>query len=251
MTEPGGYFITGTDTGVGKTVATAALAAALQQIGRRVVPFKPVQTGWTPDGGLTADAEFVARVIESDEPLDAICPYRLPDPLAPNLAARRAGVTIDLDHLAERWSALSKRHEVVLVEGAGGLLVSITDAITVAGLAAQLALPLVIVIRPGLGTLNQTCLAVEAARRRGLTIAGYLISGFPATPDLATRLNPIELGRLLPDIPLIGVLPHDPDIDTERGRIGRITTWCRAAVSPLFGGYFSTEDFYASLQPTE
>lgn len=244
LINSGGLFITGTDTGVGKTVTAAAIGLALQVAGRRVAPFKPAQTGWQ-DGGV-ADAPFVQELLGKTEPLAAICPYRLAQPLAPAVAARLEGVEIDVEQIVAAFESLRTRYDIVLVEGAGGLLVELRDGYTMAGLAARLNLPLVIVARPGLGTLNHVALTVEAARQRGLQIAGLVISGFPKQPGLAERTNPAEIVRMTA-LPLLGVLPFDPELDVESGRAGSIHSWAVDALAPELGGRFDQERFLAGL----
>ena len=245
LVNSGGLFITGTDTGVGKTATVAAIGIALQAAGRRVVPFKPAQTGW--QDGVTADALFVQRVLSNGEPLDAVCPYRLARPLAPAIAARLEGTEVDVEQIVDAFESLRARYDTVLVEGAGGLLVELRDGYTMAGLAARLNLPLVVVARPGLGTLNHMALTVEAARRRALPIAGLVISGFPTQPGLAERTNPAELVRMT-NLPLLGVLPYDLELDVESGRAGGIHSWAVDALAPELGGHFNQERFLAGLR---
>jgi dethiobiotin synthetase len=241
---PPAIFVTGTDTGIGKTVATGAIALCLQAAGYRVAPYKPAQTGW--DDAVTGDAVFVQQLLGNEEPLDAVCPYRLRDALAPAVAARREGVTIDIARIRSGFESLRARYDVVLVEGAGGLLVSLTDAVHMADLALDLALPLVIVARPGLGTINHTALTVEAARRRGLEVLGVIISGYPPEPGLAAATNPAEIIRQT-GAPLIGVLPLDEGIDTEGGRPGSIRSWAAASLGPILAGTFDGDAFVAGL----
>jgi len=245
VTVPPAIFITGTDTGIGKTVATAALGLCLQAAGCRAVPFKPAQTGW--DDAVTADAVFVQSLVETREELDAICPYRLRDPLAPAVAARREGVTIDLDRIRAAFESLRARYDVVLVEGAGGLLVPLSEAALMADLASALDLPIVVVARPGLGTISHTALTVEVARRRGLQVLGVVIAGFPRQPDIASATNPAEIVRLT-GVPLIGVLPFDDGIDVESGKAGAIREWARAAFGTPFPGSFDAAAFLRGLE---
>lgn len=240
-----GVFITGTDTGVGKTAVTAALALVLQARGRRVAPFKPVQTGWAAN--LTGDADFVLRVLGSDEPSAAVCPYRFALPAAPTVAARGEGAAIAIERIIAAYRALLERYETVLVEGAGGLLVEVSEGFTMADLAARLALPLLIVARPGLGTLNHTALTVAAAQAHGLVVLGVAICGFPAAPGPVERTNPAELVRIT-GVPLLGVLPFDAALDTEAGRPGALAHTAAASLAPELGGQFDAVRFLASLE---
>jgi dethiobiotin synthetase len=161
-----GYFVTATDTGVGKTFVTAALAASLRARGRDVAVFKPVQSGAVADDP-SGDAVL----------LGADCVYAFSAPLAPLVAARAEGRTIELEPILARAGELARAHDLLLVEGAGGLLVPLADDLDLADLAAALGLPLVIVARAGLGTVNHTLLTIEAARTRGLDVAGVVLNG--------------------------------------------------------------------------
>lgn len=161
-----GFFVTATDTGVGKTFVTAALATALRARGRDVAVFKPVQSGATAEDP-SGDAVL----------LGADCVYAFAAPLAPLVAARAEGRTIELEPILARARELVREHELLLVEGAGGLLVPLADDFDLADLAVALGLPLVIVARAGLGTVNHTLLTIEAARARGLGLAGVVLNG--------------------------------------------------------------------------
>jgi dethiobiotin synthetase len=237
-------FITGTDTGVGKTVATAAIGWALAASGRRVAVLKPAQTGVAADE--PGDAEFVLAALGSAQPQATACLYRLRAPAAPLVAARAEGVTLDLDRIRDAFAALRASHDAVLVEGAGGLLVPLLEGLSMADLAATLGLPVVIVARPGLGTINHTLLTVEAARARGLTVLGVVLSGWPISPDLATRTNP-ALICALGQVPLLGVLPEDPALSVERLAPGALRAWAVDALAPPLGGRFDAAAFLASV----
>ena len=193
--------VTGTGTGVGKTVVTAALAA----IGGRVAAVKPAQTGVLP--GEPGDLDVVVRLGGAVTTYEAV---RLAEPLAPDTAARRAGTTLPtVADTAARVAALATDHDLVLVEGAGGLLVRLDGAGgTIADLALALRGPVprvVVVVEAGLGTLNATGLTVEALRTRGIEPAGLVIGSWPAQPDLAARCNLDDLARL--GVPLLGRVP--------------------------------------------
>jgi len=199
-------FVTGTDTGVGKTAASAALALAEQAAGRNVAYFKPVQTGLVP--GEPGDSAFVAAAgIAASEGV------RLAEPLAPAVAAERAGTAIDADALVARATALAAGVDVLLVEGAGGLLVPLAGELTMADLAARLGAEVVIVTRPALGTLNHTALTLEAARSRRLPVAGLVVCGWPSEPGVVERTN---LERLAAMAPVLGIVPYVDGLDTSR-----------------------------------
>lgn len=161
-----GFFVTATDTGVGKTFITTALAAALRARDRDVAVFKPVQSGAAAD-----DPSGDAALLGAD------CVYAFAAPLAPLVAARAEGRTIELEPILARARELAREHELLLVEGAGGLLVPLAEDLDLADLAVALGLPLVIVARAGLGTVNHTLLTIEAARARGLELAGVVLNG--------------------------------------------------------------------------
>jgi len=187
-----GYFVTATDTGVGKTFVTAALAAALRARGRDVAVFKPVQSGAVADDP-SGDAVL----------LGADCVYAFSAPLAPLVAARAEGRTIELEPILARAEELGREHELLLVEGAGGLLVPLADDLDLADLAAALGLPLIIVARAGLGTVNHTLLTIEAARTRGLDLAGVLLNGKSdeSTAENAALIEERSGVRVLAQVP--------------------------------------------------
>jgi dethiobiotin synthetase len=181
--------VTGTDTGVGKTVITAALAALLQAGGRRVAVVKPVQTG-VADGAV-GDLDDVRRLAGVDDLHEYA---RFHEPLAPATAARRAAAAApSVEAVAESVRGLTDR-DLVLIEGAGGLLVRLDDGGgTIADLAAMLGAPTVVVTRAGLGTLNATALTCEAVRARKVKCLGTVIGSWPAEPELADRCNVEDL----------------------------------------------------------
>lgn len=241
---PKGIFVTGTDTGVGKTVVSAAIAWTLQQSGRVVAAMKPIQTGTSADGLL--DIDFVQRVAGTDYPLRLVCPYRFSLPLAPLVAAKFEGEQIDVGKISSAYSDLLSGHDAVVVEGAGGLVVPINENYFMADLALDLELGLIIVTRPGLGTLNHTVLTVEYARSRGLNILGFVINDFPPSPEHAERTNPELLLRFTGER-LLGVIPHDPEISVEAGATGSLKALAGSGLAEELGGKFSVEDFIAGL----
>ncbi|MBB4930186.1 dethiobiotin synthetase [Lipingzhangella halophila] len=205
-TRSGGrvLVVTGTGTEVGKTVATAAVAAVASARGQRVAVLKPAQTGVAP--GEAGDADEVARLVPGVTPVELA---RYPDPLAPASAARRAGAEeLSVAAVADVSERLRGTHDLVLVEGAGGLLVRLNGAGgTLADVAVALACPVLLVCRAGLGTLNDTALSAEALTARGLRCAGVLVGSWPADPGLAERCNLGELPGVA-GAPLVGVLPE-------------------------------------------
>jgi dethiobiotin synthetase len=210
--------VTGTDTGVGKTVVTAALAAYLART-RSVAVLKPVQTGIaSPE---PADIDEVSRLSGIGTVREGA---RLSAPLAPTAAARLEGAHLpSIDQHATTIAELGRTHDVVLVEGAGGLLVDIdADGNGLCELAAAAPAPasFIVVTRACLGTLNHTLLTVEALRHRGLTVAGLVIGAHPRTPGLAERLNVADLPAVA-GAPLLGQVPEgagalDPSVFRKR-----------------------------------
>ena len=213
-----GIFVVGTDTGVGKTHIAAALTRAIVRDGRKVGVLKPVATGATqsPDGWICDDAARLIAALENPAPLERVVPLLYSDPLAPSLAARRAGKPLSQAHVeAVTNKALawwSERVDVIVVEGIGGLLCPLAEGTTLADLAVALDFPLLIVARRGLGTLNHTLLTVEAANFRSLRIAGIVLnSPEPQTDSLAEALSAQELSRRLPGIAVLAEIDHQPD----------------------------------------
>lgn len=196
--------MTGTDTGVGKTHVTAALLTALRQRGYPAAGFKPIACG--ADG--RQDAARYRELMERAESLTELNPIYLRRPLAPSVAARLERRRLDLAKVFQAYARLAARYQPVLVEGAGGLLVPIRRGYLIADLVRELDLPLLIVARLSLGTLNHTLLTVHAARAAGLRIAGLILNDTAGRPrGLAERTNLVELPRLA-KVPLLGVMPH-------------------------------------------
>lgn len=211
-----GLFVTGTDTGVGKTVVTAAVALALRARGMDVGVVKPVQTG-------EGDATVLMALAELPERLNAIAPNSFSAPLAPLVAARLEGRELALDTVARQVRRLAARHEVTIVEGVGGLLVPVGPGWTIADLAASLGLPLLVVARAALGTINHTLLTVEEARRRGLDVSGVVLNGV-RDESSATNAELIETFggvRILAEVPwlegeITAARLRDLDLDLVR-----------------------------------
>ncbi len=217
-----GCFITGTDTGVGKTFVACALAGALKNHGRDVGVMKPVETGCAERGGglVPADALALKEAAGAADPLDAINPYRFAAPLAPNVAARSTGREIDLTIIKERYEDLSTVHDLVLVEGAGGLFAPVTDSETMADLAALLGLPLIIVAPSRLGCINHTLLTVRAAEQKGIPVLGIILN-HPVpldAADLSTQYNLEEIKRLS-GVPVLGEVPYMEEGEKAGGYI--------------------------------
>jgi dethiobiotin synthetase len=209
VTAPAGFFVTGTDTGVGKTVVACALARALRAAGRDVGVLKPAETGVGPDGPL--DARALREAAGVDDPLDAVCPVQLALPAAPSVAAAAEGRTVDTGAIRKAYDALRARHETLVVEGAGGLLVPLAEGFTMADLARELALPVLVVARASLGTINHTLLTVEALARRGLPLAGVVVSHAGGPLSDADAKNLVALRDALGDRLVAEIPPLAPD----------------------------------------
>jgi dethiobiotin synthetase len=196
-----GVFVTGTDTDVGKTFVAAGLARALARRGVDVGVMKPVATGASSDGALLASG-----LSEKDDPR-LVTPVLLGPPLAPSVAARVSGVALDLERVWRAWRTLRSLHDFMVVEGVGGLLVPVKHRYPVAAMAKRMGLPLIVVARPTLGTINHTLLTVESARRRGLRVAGLVVCySRDWRAGKAERSNPAVL-EAESGVPLLGVVP--------------------------------------------
>jgi dethiobiotin synthetase len=216
-----GIFITGTDTGVGKTVVAAGLALALRAKGIRVGVMKPVATGCSgPDKRLLSyDAAYLLEAAENEYP-KLTSPVRFRHPLAPNVAAVLEKTEVDLDLIRSAYRELQKHYDFLIVEGIGGLLVPITKDYFVCNLIREFQLPVLIVSRAGLGTINHTLLTVDAAVIRGFEIRGIIFNRMPvANYSLAEITNPRVIHELT-NIPILGSLPEIEDLDVEACRYG-------------------------------
>jgi dethiobiotin synthetase len=231
--------LTGTGTGVGKTMVAAAVAALALSARHKVAVLKPAQTGVVEDE--PGDVDEVARLAGN---LTCRELARYPDPLAPATAARRSGrPPVRPAEVARAAVELDRSHDLVIVEGAGGLLVRFDDdGGTLADVAWALGAPVVIVVEAGLGTLNATALTAEALQRRGISCAGLVIGEWPGRHDLAARHNLEDL----PDVanaPLLGVLPKGmADLDREH-----FLATARRSLGPRLGGELNA-DAYVALQ---
>lgn len=202
------WFVTGTDTGVGKTLVSCALLHALARRHPRVVGMKPVSAGLvqTPDGWDSEDtiALRAASTVRVPPALDN--PVRLPDPLSPHIAAERAGTRIDIDHLVACQRALAQQADAMVVEGAGGFLVPLSPTHTGADLAQALGLPVLLVVGLRLGCLNHALLSAEAIRARGLTLAGWVANRID--PAMAAADDNIAFLRERLGAPLLADIAH-------------------------------------------
>jgi len=211
-----GLFVTGTDTGVGKTIVASAIAATLAARGERVAVFKPAVTGLdeAPGDGpdaqseSPADHDLLRASARSAQAPGDVAPYRFGPPTSPHLAAEIAGVRIQAPRLVERAARAAAEADALIVEGVGGLMVPLSGGYLVRDLAIDLDLPLVIAARPGLGTINHSLLTLEAARAVALDVAAVVLTPWPARPgdvELSNRETISTLGRV--DVTALGALP--------------------------------------------
>jgi dethiobiotin synthetase len=211
-----GLFITGTDTGVGKTRVTAILALALRQCGLHVGVMKPVETGCLVENGqlLVQDSHFLRQISDCTAPPDIVTPYTFREPLAPAIAAQHTGQEIHLDHIAHCYEKLAAEHDIVLVEGAGGLLVPLTRQQNFLDLTARLDLPILVVARNILGTINHTALTVIVASQR-CRVLGIILNTVTAEAQDASQASNAEALQIWGRAPLLGVIPYAPEVTPE------------------------------------
>jgi dethiobiotin synthetase len=222
-----GLFITGTDTGVGKTFVACGILRDLRADGVRAGAYKPVCSGAEAGSGGTLhwpDVDALSEALGGKFSPAQICPQCFTAPLAPPLAAAREGRHIDPSLLISGRDWWSGQVDVLIVEGAGGLLSPIGEGVSNADLARQLAYPVVVVAADRLGTINHTLLTVEAALARGLRVAGVILNRTNDPPDASAESNRDELSRLCP-APVLGVWPHKAIHSLRAGTEGIRIDW--------------------------
>jgi dethiobiotin synthetase len=215
-TGPGrGLFVTGTDTGVGKTLISAALLRYARRLGLVPIPFKPAETGCAPE---PADARALWRAAAPPLSEAEVCLYALRLPVAPLAAAQAEGVRIDLERIADRATELAAKGNLLLVEGAGGLLVPYADGVTGIDLAKRLGLPLLVVARTALGTVNHTALTLREAARHGVPLAGLILNRTPGSdgPQEATNAELIASVTGCRALGTFPTLPPGPAADPDQ-----------------------------------
>ncbi|HHT9105404.1 MAG TPA: dethiobiotin synthase [Candidatus Wujingus californicus] len=213
-----GYFITGTDTGVGKTLVAGGIAALLKNKGINVGVMKPIATGckWINNRLISEDAVFLKLSAEVEDDYELINPNSLEQSLAPSIAARLSNTKIDIEKIHTSYDILSERHDYIIVEGIGGLLVPIDEYYFVVDVAEEMGLPVIVVCRPTLGTINHTLLTVSYARQHGLDVKGIIINESAENCDIIVKdTNTDEIKRLT-GLPIIGTIPFDKRLDTQK-----------------------------------
>jgi dethiobiotin synthetase len=216
VTDTPGYFITGTDTAVGKTVVTLGLMQWLQDRGHRVAAMKPVASGCerSEHGLRNADALLLQRQASMPLPYEQVNPYAFEPAIAPHLAAAEAGTRIELDTIAAGCRALLGSADRICVEGVGGWLVPLNEQETVAELAVRLGLEVVLVVGIRLGCLNHALLTARAIESTGITLAGWVANRLPPPADFAKENIAALEARLA--APLLGIVPPLAEIDARR-----------------------------------
>ena len=222
-----GVFVTGTDTGVGKTLVTAMLAAGLQRAGHAVGVMKPVETGISPSSLGRSDAARLRAIVDSEETLGAICPYRFEPPIAPQAAAHAERRSIDLGVVRQVYRLLAGRYDYTVVEGLGGVRVPLTPKDDVMDLIGALRLPVIVVGRAGLGGINHALLTLDALRRRRLPLVALVLNRTRPTRSAMMRLQEratVDALRRQAGVPVIGPLPYDPALAKSfRRSVTRLT----------------------------
>ncbi|RKX59096.1 MAG: dethiobiotin synthase [Thermodesulfobacteriota bacterium] len=200
-------FITGTDTEVGKTVVSAILGLAYKMQGINIGYFKPVQSG--AKGYIPPDAKFCQEILDLNISPEKLCAYIFEPPVSPHLAAKWVGIEIDPQYILEYYQKLKNKYDALIVEGAGGLLVPLKNNFFMRDLIIMLKLPLIIVARPGLGTINHTLLTLECARNAGINVLGIIINRTPLKPDPMIEDN-IKTIANMGNIKILAVIPEIP-----------------------------------------
>lgn len=204
-----GIFVAGTDTGVGKTFVAGGLAAALKKNGINVGVFKPFESG---TAGGHSDYKYLKEISGSEDPDDWICPFRFEEALAPGVAAERAGIEIDWCRVTDCFESIATRHDFVIVEGSGGLLVPLAPGKTDIDLIRECEFSVLLVARLGLGTINHTLLSVAFLQSQKIPCLGIILNQTTAETGIAEETNPEVLKKLSP-VPILGVVPFMRRVD--------------------------------------
>ncbi|MBI4652590.1 dethiobiotin synthase [Candidatus Desantisbacteria bacterium] len=227
-----GIFITGTDTGIGKTIVSAGIARALSTMGFNIGVMKPIATGAikSKNGLISEDAIFLKESITSPDPLSLINPSVYYHPLAPSVAAQISGTPVNIKKIMKCFSILKKKHDFIIVEGIGGIMVPITHNYMVADMIKEMNLPAVIVTRPGLGTINHTLLTLECAKTHGIKIKGIIFNHSQPEPKiLAIKTNP-EAIKTLSQTEILGTFPFKKNI-IQNKNFDKLSTVIKKTIS--------------------
>ena len=214
---PKGFFVTGTDTGVGKTIIAGALIKAIHLFGLKPCGMKPIESGCGKEGDVLIpyDGMFLKQTAHMKDSISLVTPCCFESPLAPLAASEIERKNVNIPEIRKAFYRLNKKYEAAVVEGVGGLLVPIKKNYYISDLAKELALPLIVVAKPGLGTINHIMLTVNYALKEGLEVAGVIIN-YSQSPEnsLAEKTNPQLLMKICP-VPLLGIFPYLSSIDEE------------------------------------
>lgn len=212
-----GFFITGTDTGIGKTIVSGALIRAIHLFGLKPFGMKPVESGCGKEGDVLIpyDGLFLKQTAHMQDPINLVTPCCFENPLAPLAASEIERKNVNISEIRKAFAKLNRKYEAAVIEGVGGLLVPIKKNYYVSDLAKEFSLPLIVVAKPGLGTLNHIMLTVNYAQKEGLEVAGVIINNSqPPENSLAEKTNPQILMQICP-VPLLGIFPYLRNIDEE------------------------------------
>ncbi len=208
------FYIIGTDTSCGKTLVTGAMAAYLQSMGRDVGVMKPFESA-------CEDSAFLKAMAGCNDPIETINPYHYDEPLAPAVAAERAGLSADFEHVITSFNQLRERHDILLAEGAGGLLVPLVETKTHVELLKELRVPVLLVARLGLGTINHTLLTMDVLKRNYIPCYGVILNETTPASSVAEKTNPQVLSDYY-QIPLLGTYSHLEDISDKQALIAAL-----------------------------
>ncbi len=219
------FFITGTDTGVGKTLVTCALMLALRTRGVNVAPMKPVAAGVDPiptsasssDAPMNSDVAELLNVYGRNIDASLVNPYCFTEAIAPHLAAQHENIIVDLKKIDAAFATLAASHDMVLVEGAGGFLVPLSETESMAAIPVRLKLGVILVVGLRLGCLNHALLTVEAIHTRGLTLVGWVANTID--PNMSCTIENIDALKQMIDAPCLGVIPH---LQSNQARPGQL-----------------------------
>ena len=208
-----GFFVTGTDTDVGKTIISSGLAAVLKEKKIDVGVFKPLLSGIARENPAS-DTSLLKQMSQTSLSYEEITPFEFKEPLAPYVAGKLEGKNVGIEDVLSHWEKIREKHEFFIVEGAGGISVPLGEGFLVSDLIKALQLPIVIVARPNLGTFNHIFLTVQYAKSMGLSIAGIVINGINDSPGLAEKTNP-DLIEELCGVPILGITPKLKEVTEE------------------------------------
>jgi len=212
-----GFFVTGTDTGIGKTMIAGGLIRALTFMGLKTAGMKPVESGCIREGKvlIPSDGTFLKQIAQMQEPVTQVTPCCFEAPLAPLPASELEKKSVSVTSIRKAFYNLYTRYDAVIVEGVGGIMVPLRENYFVIDLARDMGLPLIVVAKPGLGSINHTMLTVKYALKEGLAVAGIIINySHPPEGSLAEETNPQLLKQICP-VPLIGIFPYLKNRDDE------------------------------------